>query len=201
MAEANARRDVTGLLRAWQDGDPCALQSLIPLVERELHCIARACMAGQPPGHTLQPTALVNEAYLRLVDSAPADWQDRSHFLAACSKIMRRILADHARARLAAKRGGGAHVAPLEAAWIASPEPDREIVAVDDGLDALAAMDPRKAQVVEFRFFCGFTVEETAAALGVSEETVGRDWRLARAWLARELGKENPDGPGTLEEG
>ncbi len=198
MPDAATRDDVTGLLHAWRDGNRRALEFLIPLVERELHRIAKGCMAGQPAGHTLQPTALVNEAYLHLVD-ARSDWQDRSHFLAACTQIMRRILVDHARAHMAAKRGGGINLAALEERWVASNS-DRDTVAVDEGLDSLAAVDPRKAQVVELRFFGGLSVEETAAALGVSEETVKRDWRLARLWLAREMLNERPSGPGPVEE-
>jgi RNA polymerase sigma factor (TIGR02999 family) len=151
-------------------------------------------MTGQPVGHTLQTTALVNEAYLRLIDAKRVGWVDRSHFLAACSQIMRRILVDHARGCQAAKRGGGAHVMPLEEAWVVSPEPDADIVAVDDALEALAKIDPRKAKVVELRFFAGLSVKETAAVLEISEESVMRDWRLARAWLARELDKEKAGG-------
>ena len=181
--------EVTGLLRAWSAGDARALDALIPLLQRELHQIARRYMADQRPGHTLQSTALLNEAYLRLVDARRADWNDRSHFLAACSLIMRRVLVDHARARKAAKRGGGADL-PLEEAWVSSPEPNVDLVALDEALDNLAKHDPRKAKIVELRFFGGLRVEETAAALAVSEETVLRDWRLARAWLARELSRE-----------
>ncbi len=192
--------DVTGLLQAWRGGDQRALDGLIPLLDRELHRIAKHYMAAQPPGHTLQTTALVNEAYLRLIDAKRASWHDRSHFLAACSQIMRRILVDHARGRQAAKRGGGAPLASLEEAWVASPEPDTDVVAVDEALDALAKVDPRKARVVELRFFGGLSVEETAAVLEISEESVMRDWRLARAWLARELSQEKPHGPGAMAE-
>jgi len=192
--------DVTGLLLAWRAGDQHALEGLIPLLERELHRIAKHYMAAQPAGHTLQTTALVNEAYLHLVDAKRANWQDRSHFLAACSQTMRRILVDHARGRQAAKRGGGAHVVPLEEAWVMSPEPDTDVVAVDEALEALAKIDPRKAKVVELRFFGGLSVEETAAVLEISAESVMRDWRLARAWLARELSKGEPGGPGAMAE-
>ena len=179
--------DVTGLLQAWRGGDQAALDNLIPLLERELHRIAKHYMAAQPPGHTLQTTALVNEAYLRLIDAQRLSWHDRSHFLAVCSQIMRHVLVDHARARQAAKRGGAAEAAPLEEAWVASPEPDTDIVAIDEALGALAKLYPRKARVIELRFFGGLSVEETAAVLEVSQDTVMRDWRLARAWLAREL--------------
>lgn len=190
--------DVTGLLHAWKAGDARALDLLIPLLREELHRIARHHMAAQRPGHTLQTTALLHEAYLRLVDAKRADWHDRSHFLAACSQIMRRVLVDHARGRQAAKRGGGFGVLPLDEACVAGPEPDTDLVALDEALDHLAKHDARKAKVVEFRFFGGLSVEETAAVLEISEESVWRDWRLARAWLARELGKGEPHGPRAL---
>lgn len=192
--QPQAGDDITGLLQAWSAGDPYALETLIPLLQRELHRIAHHHMRAQQPGHTLQTTALVNEAYLRLIDARRAGWQDRSHFLAACSQIMRRILVDHARAWKTAKRGGGAHALPLEEACVVSPEPDTDLVALDEALDALAKHDPRRAKVVEMRFFGGLTVEETAAALAISEESVLRDWRLARAWLARELSHRSPHG-------
>ncbi len=200
MSKAPTAHDVTGLLLAWRGGDGRALEGLIPLLDRELHRIAKHHMAGQPAGHTLQTTALVNEAFLHLIEARRASWLDRSHFLAACSQIMRRILVDHARRRQAAKRGGGACVVPLEEAWVVSQEPDTDVVAVDEALDALAKIDPRKAKVVELRFFGGLSVEETAAVLEISGESVMRDWRLARAWLARELDKEKPDGPGSVAE-
>ena len=178
------------MLQAWSGGDRRALEDLVPLLNRELHQIAKRQMAAQPAGHTLQTTALVNEAYLRLIDAKRASWQDRSHFIAACSQIMRRILVDHARGRHAAKRGAGVLVAPLEEAWVTSVEPDTDVVALDEALKTLAKVDPRKAKVVELRFFGGLSVKETAAVLEISEESVLRDWRLARAWLARELSKE-----------
>jgi RNA polymerase sigma-70 factor, ECF subfamily len=182
--------DVTGLLHAWRAGDPRALEDLVPLLSRELHRIAKHHMAAQPAGQTLQTTALVNEAWVHLIDAKRASWLDRSHFIAACSQIMRRILVDHARGRQAAKRGGGAPVVSLEEAWITSVEPDTDVVALDEALETLAEVDPRKAKVVELRFFGGLSVKETAAVLEISEESVLRDWRLARAWLARELSKE-----------
>jgi len=147
-------------------------------------------MAAQPRGHILQTTALVNEAYLHLIDARRASWLDRSHFIAACSQIMRNILVDHARERQAVKRGGGVLVASLEEAWVTAVEPDTDVVALDDALETLAKLDPRRAKVVELRFFGGLSVKETAAVLEISEESVLRDWRLARAWLARELSKE-----------
>jgi len=193
--------DVSGLLRAWRDGDRHALENLVPLLERELHKIAKHYMTGQPPGHILQTTALVNEAYLRLVEGKRADCGDRSHFLAVCSQIMRHILVDHERARRAAKRGGGAEAAALEEAWVVSPEPNEDLVAIDEALRALGTLYPRKARVIELRFFGGLSVEETAAVLGVSQDTVMRDWRLGRSWLARRMRSEKPHGRGTAEQG
>lgn len=190
MSEEQRGRDVTGLLQACRAGDRRALEDLVPLLNRELRRIAKQQMAAQPADHTLQTTALVNEAYLRLVDAKRASWLDRSHFIAACSQIMRRILVDHARARQAAKRGGGVLVASFEEAWVTSVERDTDVVALDEALETLAKTDPRKAKVVELRFFSGLSVKETAAVLEISEESVLRDWRLARAWLARELRKE-----------
>jgi len=192
-----ASRDFTALLQAWRGGDQGALDELLPLVYRELHRIAKHYMAAQPPGHTLQTTALLNEACLHLIDTKRVSWQDRSHLLAVCSQTMRRILVDHARARQAAKRGGGWAV-PLEEAWVASPERDPDILAVDEALDRLSRIDPRRAQMVEMRFFGGLSVGETAAVLGISVESVARDWRLARAWLARELSRKEPHGRGAL---
>ncbi|SPE35488.1 RNA polymerase, sigma-24 subunit, ECF subfamily [Candidatus Sulfopaludibacter sp. SbA6] len=190
MSEDRRGADVTGLLQAWRAGDRHALEDLVPLLNRELHRIAKHQMAAQPRGHILQTTALVNEAYLHLIDARRASWLDRSHFIAACSQIMRNILVDHARERQAVKRGGGVLVASLEEAWVTAVEPDTDVVALDDALETLAKLDPRRAKVVELRFFGGLSVKETAAVLEISEESVLRDWRLARAWLARELSKE-----------
>ena len=189
---------VTGLLHAWRAGDHGALEELVPLLNRELHRLAKHYMTAQPVDHTLQTTALVNEAYLHLIEAGRADFLDRAHFMAVCSQIMRRILVDYARARHATKRGGGAGTLPLEEAWVAAVGPKTDVVAVDEALDNLAKVDARKAKVVEMRFFGGLSVEETAAVLGVSVETVARDWRLARSWLARELSKEAANGPGPL---
>jgi len=177
---------VTGLLLAWRGGDEAALEQLVPLVHQELHRIARGCMRGERAGHSLQATALVNEAYLRLIGAQQVDWQNRVHFLAVSARLMRRILVDFARAKNYQKRGGGAQAVTLDEALVVV-EPGRDLVAIDEALDALAKMDERKAKVVEMRFFGGLTVEETAAALSVSPDTVMRDWRLAKAWLMREL--------------
>jgi len=177
---------VTGLLLAWRGGAEAALEQLVPLVHDELRRIARGCMRGERTGHSLQATALVNEAYLRLIGAQQVDWQNRVHFLAVSARLMRRILVDFARSKKYQKRGGGAQAVTLDEALIVA-EPGKDLVALDDALDALAKMDERKAKVVEMRFFGGLTVEETATALGVSPDTVMRDWRLAKAWLLREL--------------
>jgi RNA polymerase sigma-70 factor (ECF subfamily) len=179
--------DITALLVAWGRGDEAALQQLIPLVHRELHQIARCCLKRERPGHTLQPTALVNEAFLRLIDVRRVSWQNRTHFLAMSARLMRRVLVDFARSRQYQKRGGGGMNVSLDEAHAVSTERGQDLVALDEALTALSAIDERKARVIEMRFFGGLTVEETAAALDVSRETVLRDWRLARAWLMQEL--------------
>jgi RNA polymerase sigma-70 factor (ECF subfamily) len=170
----------------WRQGDAEALDALVPLVQRELHDIARRCMAGERVGHTLQPTALVNEAYVRLVDVRRVNWQNRAHFLAMAARVMRRVLVDSARSRRAKKRGGEVlRVTFDEGLPVADDQPD--LLALDDALQALARMDARKSQVIELRFFGGLSVEETATVLSVSADTVLRDWRLAKAWLTREM--------------
>lgn len=182
-------REVTELLVAWSDGDESALKKLIPLVYDELRYLAHHRMRRERPDHTLQTAALINEAYLRLVDIRDARWQNRSHFFALCARLMRRILVDLARSRRYAKRGGGVQPITLDAPMVVSPECSLDVVAVDDALEALAIVDARKAQVVELRFFGGLTVEETAEVVKVSPETVRRDWRLAKVWLLRELSR------------
>jgi RNA polymerase sigma factor (TIGR02999 family) len=181
---------VTQLLKAWSEGEPTALEKIMPLVYRELHGMARRYMAHERPGHTLQPTALVNEAYVRLVDSAQANFENRAHFFAVCAQVMRRILVDWARSRQAGKRGGDAPRLELDEALVVSEEPGRDLVALDDALKALSAQDGRKGQVVELRFFGGLSVEETAAVLKISPETVKRDWKFAKSWLRHELSKQ-----------
>ena len=178
---------VTELLLAWGGGDKSALDRLIPIVHDELHRIARACMAGEKAGHSLQATALVNEAYLRLIETRGVNWQNRAHFLAIAARLMRRILVDFARSKQYQKRGGGAVRVTLVDDVALSAEPGRDLVALDDALEALAKVDERKSRVIEMRFFGGLSVNETAEALHVSPETVMRDWKLAKAWLLRQL--------------
>jgi RNA polymerase sigma-70 factor (ECF subfamily) len=185
---------VTALLQAWGEGDDDALRQLLPLVERELRQVAARHMRGERPGHTLQPTALVNEAYLRLVTVKHVRWQNRAHFLAVSARMMRRILVDMARAKGYQKRGGRMPVVPLDDVEVASPAPGHDLVALHDALDALAREDARKSQVVELRFFGGLTVPETAEVLGISPETVMRDWTFAKVWLLRELAGDTPAG-------
>jgi len=185
---------VTQLLKAWSEGEQTALDKLMPVVYAELHRMAHWYMVHERPGHTLQTTALVNEVYLRLVDSAHTSWQNRAQFFAVCAQAMRRILVDWARSCQALKRGGEMRPLQLNEALAVAETPSRDLVALDEALKALAAVDPRKSQVVEMRFFGGLSVEETAEVLKVSSETVLRDWRLARSWLRRELDGEKPDG-------
>ena len=179
--------EVTQLLRAWSDGEKSALERLIPLVEVELRRLARMYMSHERRGHTLQPTALVNEAFLRLTGAQRVRWQDRAHFLGISARLMRRVLVDHARSRGYRKRGGGAQLVTLNEGLVAVPEPAVDVVALDRALEKLAAVDPRQSRVIELRFFGGLSVEETAEVLHVSPDTVKRDWRLAKLWLLRDL--------------
>jgi RNA polymerase sigma-70 factor, ECF subfamily len=181
---------VTDLLRAWSDGDDEALEQLTPLVEAELRRLARACMSRERRGHTLQPTALVNEAFLRLTDARSIRWQDRAHFVGIAARLMRRVLVDHARSRNYGKRGGGVERVTLDEGLVAAPGPAVDVVALDRALEALAAVDVRKSRMIELRFFGGLSVEETADVLHVSPDTVKRDWRLAKLWLLRALNGE-----------
>jgi RNA polymerase sigma factor (TIGR02999 family) len=180
---------ITRLLIDWRGGDPDAFEQLVPLVHEELRRVARRHMARERVGHTLQATALVNEAYMRLIDVRQVNWQDRAHFFAMSSRLMRRILVDFARSKGSQKRGGDEQKVSFDEALVVSQEANQDLVAVDDALNALAAFDARKAQVVEMRFFGGLSVEETAEALKVSPETVMRDWKFAKAWLLRELSR------------
>jgi RNA polymerase sigma factor (TIGR02999 family) len=186
--------EVSQLLQAWNDGDETALEKLVPLVYKELHRMARFYMARESPGHTLQTTALVNEAYVRLVDSAHANFQNRLHFLAVCAQAMRRILADWGRSRRALKRGGEIPMLHLDEALDGAEPEGLDFADLDEALNALAKVDPRKSQVVELRFFGGLNMEETAEVLKVSSDTVLRDWKMAKNWLRCELSGERLDG-------
>jgi len=183
----SARSEVTQLLVAWGNGDEAALDRLMPLVYEELRRRARHYMSGQPAGHTLQPTALIHEAFLKLVGSPERHWQNRTHFLAVAAQAMRQVLVDYARAVHCAKRRGGLDRIDLDDAAIVSPERAGEFVALDDALSTLAQMDARKARVIELRYFGGLNVEEVAELLDTSPATVMRDWQFAKSWLRREL--------------
>jgi RNA polymerase sigma factor (TIGR02999 family) len=179
--------DLTQLLVAWSDGDRSALDKLIPLVHDELRRLAHRYMTGERTGHTLETNALVNEAYIRLIDSSRVRWQNRSHFFAVSAQLMRRILVDYARSHRSAKRGGGAPRVPLDEGLAPAPDLDPDLVVLDDALSRLALIDERKSRVVELRFFGGLSVDETAQVLAVSPDTVMRDWRLAKSWLMKEM--------------
>ncbi|QQS45750.1 MAG: sigma-70 family RNA polymerase sigma factor [Acidobacteriota bacterium] len=182
--------DVSQLLKAWGAGDDEALEKLIPLVYDELHRRAHNFMKRERKGHTLQTGALINEAYLRLVELGDIEIQNRSHFLAIASQLMRQVLVDFARQRRAAKRGGGAFQAPLEEAGLAAEAPNAELLRLDDALGSLAEIDPRKSRIVVLRYFGGLDLSETARVLGISTRTVIREWNLARAWLYREVSRK-----------
>lgn len=182
-------QQMTQLLQAWGQGEDAALEKLIPVVHQELRRLARRYMFRERAGHTLQATALVNEAYVKLLGCQNMDWQNRAHFFAISAQVMRRILVDSARARGYQKRGGGIPKVTLDECLIGPKEKGKDLVALDDALQALARFDFRKSRVVELRFFGGLSAEETAEVLKVSPDTVLRDWRLAKAWLAREMGK------------
>ncbi|HZS04979.1 MAG TPA: sigma-70 family RNA polymerase sigma factor [Blastocatellia bacterium] len=185
--------EVTQLLLAWSDGDQAALEKLTPLVYGELHRLARGYLHRERPGHLLQTTALVNEAYLRLIDWKRVRWQNRAHFFGVSARLMRRILVDFARARQQDKRGGGALQVSFDEAAVVSVERTAELIALDEALERLAALDPRRSWMVELRFFGGLSEEETAEVLKVSPRTVRREWSLARAWLHRELSYKEQD--------
>ena len=185
--------EITRMLKAWGAGDQAALERLTPLVHGELHRIAGQCMRRENPGNSLQATALVNEAYLRLVDIHSIQWRDRVHFFAVGARIMRRILVDHARSKGNAKRGGGGIRLDFNEALVVSTKSDPALVRMDDALTQLASFDPRKAQIVEMRYFGGLNANEIASVLGVSPQTVNRDWSLAKSWLAREMMSGEPN--------
>jgi RNA polymerase sigma factor (TIGR02999 family) len=183
---APAHGDVTALLRDWSGGDPRALERLMPLVYGELRKLAASYLRRERSDHTLQPTALVHEAYLRLVDQRGVDWHNRAHFFGIAARMMRRILVDHARRRQAAKRDGAAYRISGSGDLVEAGH-DPDLLALNSALDGLEALDPRQARIIELRFFGGLTVEETAEVVGISTATVKREWQTARAWLAREL--------------
>lgn len=191
---APSTKGITQLLVAWSGGDEAALEELTPLVYAELHRLARHYMSRERSGHVLQTSALVNEAYLRLIDWKSVRWQNRAHFFAVSAQLMRRILVDFARSHAYAKRGGGARPVPLEEVAVVSRERGADLVALDEALIALSALSPRQSEVVELRFFGGLSIEEIAEVLGVSPGTVRRDWSLARAWLHRELARPETRG-------
>ena len=186
----SSQQEVTQLLAAWSAGDDRALQKLIPLVQPELHRLAHQYMRRERAGQTLQTTALLDEAYLRLVDNAKQRWQDRTHFFAAAAQLMRRIMVDHARERRSLKGGGGTLKVALDEAALVTETRSEELLALDEALERLEAQDPRKSQIVELRYFGGLTVEETAEFLKLSQRTVEREWTMAKAWLYRELSEE-----------
>ncbi len=187
--EPRGSESVTQLLLRWREGDEQCLSQLIPLVEIELRQIAHRYMRVEQPGHTLQTTALVNEAYLKLITHAQVDWQSRAHFLGIAAQLMRHILVDHARGLCREKRGGGARLLPLKESLVFAPSKSTALVALDDALIELAKFDARKAKVVELRYFGGMSVEETAEVLGVHPNTVINDWGMAKIWLKRELSR------------
>ena len=188
-----SQQEITRLLEDWSGGNEDALEKLIPLIHPELHRLAHHYMSRERPGHTLQTTALLNEAYLRLVDNPKRDWQNRTHFIAAASQLMRRIMVDRARERRALKRGGDAMKVSLDEAALVSEQRAEELLVLDEALEKLAAQDPRKSQIVELRYFGGLTTEETAAFLKISDRTVRREWRMAKVWLYCALSGEEPD--------
>jgi RNA polymerase sigma factor (TIGR02999 family) len=188
---AVATLELTGLLEDWKHGDPTALQKLTPLIYDELRRIAHRYAKHERNGHTLQTTALVNEAYLRLAGGEKLDWQNRTHFFAVTAQVMRHILIDHARRRHYVKHGGEAQHVPIEAASLMASERARELIALDEALEEFAVLDPRKARVVELRYFGGLSLEETAEAVGLSLMTVRRDWQAAKAWLYRRLNHDS----------
>jgi RNA polymerase sigma factor (TIGR02999 family) len=192
--KASPQHEITRLLQAWSDGQRGAPEQLMPLVYDELHRLAKSYMTRERGNHTLQTTALVHEAYLRLVNASSASFQDRAHFFGMCALLMRRILVDWARSRGSFRHGGDRRPVQLEEALVVSPESEVDLVALDDALKALEVEDPRKSRVVELRFFGGLSVEETAAVLEVSVETVMRDWKMAKSWLRRELGAGKSHG-------
>jgi RNA polymerase sigma factor (TIGR02999 family) len=194
MMESQTRLEITGLLHAWSNGQPGALDAITTLLYHELRSLARHHLAGERSGHSLNTTVLVHEAWLRLVSMDGVQCHHRAQFFALCAQLMRRILVDHARMRLCARRGRGAQRVSLNEALLVSEERSPSVVALDDALNALSALDPRKGRVVELRFFGGLSINETAEVLKISSESVKRDWRLSKLWLTRELKRRGTDG-------
>jgi len=186
----SANQEITRLLQGWNDGDEQALEKLTPVLYRELHRMAHRYMRQERPGHTLQTTALINEAYIRLIGWKNVRWQNRAHFFGVSAQLMRKILVDSARSRNYAKRGAGARVVSLDEAPAVSRDRAQDILALDRALERLAEVDPRKSQIVELRFFGGLTLEEAAEVMNVSSRTIRRDWDLAKAWLSRAMSEE-----------
>jgi len=184
------QHEVTQLLGQWSGGDEKALEKLVPLVEPELHRLAHYYMSRERPGHTLQTTAILNEAYLRLVDNTKPLWHNRTHFVAVAARLMRRIMVDHARSRRSLKRGGGAINVTLDESAIVADSKSEELLALDEAMEMLSVQDPRKSQIVELRYFGGLTVQETAEFLKISQRSVEREWTMAKAWLYRALSGE-----------
>lgn len=197
----NASAEVTALLQAWSGGDTRALNCVAPLVEGELRRIAKRCLHRRGPDPILDTAALINEAYIRLIDGQAVNWQNRAHFFAICAQIMRRLLVDHVRAQRTAKRGHGLPPLPLHDNLAVALRDSADLVEIDEALNALARVDRRKSRVVELKFFGGLDIEETAEVLKVSPETVRRDWRLAKAWLLRELSGASDHDSGSLAAG
>ena len=190
---ATSGHQVTQLLHRWRDGDSVALESLLPLVYAELRRLASRYLASERAGHTLQPTALVHEAYLRMLEGADRPWQDRVHFYAVAAQLMRRILVDHARARGAAKRGGGAVMVPLDEARARAEDGATDVLALDQALSDLESIDPRKSRIIELRYFGGLTIDQVAELLELSAPTIVKETRLARAWIHRQISAEPPE--------
>lgn len=188
--EESSTSELTELLIGWGNGDETALDRLMPIVDRELHRIAHYHMNRENPGHTLQTSALVNEAYLKLINQRDVKWQNRAHFFAIAAKLMRRILLDHAKAQHRAKRGGDAQHVPLSEAIISSDKPSGELIALDEALNKLAEIDLQKSKIVEMRYFGGLSMDEIAEVLGISAVSVRRHWGMAKAWLRREVGRQ-----------
>lgn len=184
---SSTQHEVTQLLSDWSGGDEKALEKLFPLVEPELHRLAHYYMSRERAGHTLQTTAILNEAYLRLVDNAKPPWQNRTHFVAMAAQLMRRVMVDHARSRQSLKRGGAAVKVTLDDAAVVAESRSEELLALDEAMEKLAGQDPRKSQIVELRYFGGLTVQETAEFLQISQRSVEREWTMAKAWLYRAL--------------